>query len=129
MFALKAHQLNLNFLPGKPKCIGVVGTNRVSEHGLETGFFIHPSYWGQGYASEGAATFLKLFWALEERKGFGSIVAMVDPVNVASTAVVQKMGARKGDVLKNVWRTRGDDGQEQERDRVLWYMDRPAVEG
>jgi RimJ/RimL family protein N-acetyltransferase len=53
----------------------------------------------------------------------------VDPVNVASTAVVQKMGARKGDVLKNVWRTRGDDGQEQERDRVLWYMDRPAVEG
>lgn len=107
-----------------------MGTNRESEHGLETGYVVHPSYWGRGYASEAVAAFLKLFWTLEERRGFGCLVAMVEPGNIASTKVLQNMGARKGGVTSKVWKMRGDDGQEQEqeRDMDLWYIDRPGAE-
>jgi len=48
----------------KPKMIGLVGTNRMSDQGLETGYFFNKKYWGQGYATEAFAAFLKLYWSL-----------------------------------------------------------------
>jgi hypothetical protein len=36
---------------GRPKMIGLVGTNRISDQGLETGYFLNKRYWGKGYAT------------------------------------------------------------------------------
>jgi len=44
---------------GKPKMIGLVGTNRMSDHGLETGYCINPKYWGKGYAGEAFSAFFE----------------------------------------------------------------------
>lgn len=114
---------------GKPKAIGIVGTNRHSRHGLETGYCMNIAYWGQGYASEGFAAFLKLFWALEERRDVKSLVGKADPDNLASVRILQKSGARKGEHLKGAWTKKLEDGQKQERDLVCWIIDRPGVEG
>jgi RimJ/RimL family protein N-acetyltransferase len=49
---------------GRPKMVGMVGTNRFSDQGLETGYCINLKYWGKGYAGEGFKGFLDLFWSL-----------------------------------------------------------------
>jgi RimJ/RimL family protein N-acetyltransferase len=104
----------------------LVGTNRDSPHGLETGYCINIAYWGHGYASEGFAAFLKLFWALEERRDVSFLVGKVDPENLASARIMQKSGARKTEHLKGIWKKKLDDGQEQERDVICWIIERPA---
>jgi hypothetical protein len=55
--------------PGKregegDKMIGIVGTNRWSEQGMETGYCINIEEWGKGYASEAFKAFLEWFWGL-----------------------------------------------------------------
>lgn len=50
---------------GKPKMIGLVGTNRWCEHGLETGYILNINYWGRGYATEAFEGFLGIYWGLE----------------------------------------------------------------
>jgi RimJ/RimL family protein N-acetyltransferase len=47
---------------GRPKMIGLVGTNRWSAQGMETGYFLNMRYWGEGYAGEAFEGFLRLFW-------------------------------------------------------------------
>jgi RimJ/RimL family protein N-acetyltransferase len=49
---------------GRPKMIGMLGTNRYSDEGLETGYCINLAYWGKGYAGEAFAGFLELYWSL-----------------------------------------------------------------
>ncbi|KAF4633818.1 hypothetical protein G7Y89_g4310 [Cudoniella acicularis] len=86
---------------GKPKMIGLVGTNRMSDQGLETGYCINIKYWGKGYAGEAFTAFLKLYWSLPERMNFKQLVAKVDPGNVASQKIVTRVGAKKGEILKD----------------------------
>lgn len=50
---------------GELKCIGIVGTNRWSEQGMETGYCINKAYWGRGYATEAFKLFLEYYWTLE----------------------------------------------------------------
>lgn len=45
--------------------IGLTGTNRWSEQGLETGYILNMKYWGRGYAGEAFRCFLGLYWGLE----------------------------------------------------------------
>lgn len=45
--------------------IGLTGTNRWSEQGLETGYILNVRYWGRGYAGEAFRGFLGLYWGLE----------------------------------------------------------------
>ena len=115
-------------LTGEPKAIGVVGTNRDSPQGLETGYCVNIAYWGHGYASEGFAAFLKLFWALEERQDVSFLVAKADPENFASARILEKSRARKGELLTGIWKRKLEDGQEQERDLICWIIDRPDIE-
>jgi len=49
---------------GGLKMVGFVGTNRWCEQGMDVGYCMNISYWGQGYATEGMRAFLKLFWDL-----------------------------------------------------------------
>lgn len=106
----------------------MVGTNRESPDGLQAGYCINPAYWGHGYASEGFAAFLKLFWTLENRREFKFVVGRADPGNVASTRILQKMGGVKVRVLKRVWKRLGEGGGEEERDLACWNIYRPGVE-
>lgn len=50
-FAILLRPLHQNPEPwtnaqGNPKMIGLVGTNRMSDHDLETGYCINTKYWG-----------------------------------------------------------------------------------
>ena len=124
-----AHQTpQANSFEGKPKSIGLVGTNREGPEGLQTGYVINPAYWNRGYASEAFAAFLKLYWTLEERRNFDFLVARADPGNFGSIRVLQKAGARNGGELKDPWTMKREDGQEEKRSHVLWIIDRPAAE-
>lgn len=119
--------MRANHITGKPKAIGIVGTNHPSPHGLEMGYCINIAYWGRGYASEALTGFLKLFWSLEERNDVDSLVGMVDPENGASARVLEKAGARRGELLKGVWKRHGDS-EEELRDRRCWIIERPQIE-
>jgi len=52
---------------GKPKMIGLTGTNRWSYEGMETGYFMNIAYWGKGYAGEAFTGFLEMFWNLPRK--------------------------------------------------------------
>ena len=64
-------------------------------------YTIHPSHWGQGYATEAARGLLAF--------GFGElrlhrIWADCDPANVASIRVLDKLGMRReGHLIENAW--------------------------
>jgi RimJ/RimL family protein N-acetyltransferase len=51
-------------LKGENKVIGIIGTNRWSEQGMEMGYCVNIHYWGKGYATEALKAFLDLFWSL-----------------------------------------------------------------
>ena len=109
-----------------PKMIGLVGTNRNSPQGLETGYCVNIKYWGKGYAGEAFKAFLELYWTLEERKGIKQLVAKVDPGNAASQRIVIRIGARKGEVLKDWYALAREGGKK--RDIECWYIDRPGID-
>ncbi|TVY57922.1 putative N-acetyltransferase [Lachnellula suecica] len=110
---------------GQPKMIGMTGTNRMSVHGMETGYFFNAKYYGKGYAGEAFSAFLKFYWSLPERMNFPHLVAKVDPGNIASEKIVMRVGARRGELLKEAYARKTDDGIEK-RDAYCWYIDRPA---
>jgi len=109
---------------GEPKMIGLVGTNRVSEQGLEVGYCLNIRYWGRGYAGEAFRAFLELYWGMDERKDIKTLVAKIDPDNLTSEKIVRRVGARRGEVLEKRWARPGD--VEAKRDLVCWYIDRPG---
>lgn len=110
---------------GRPKMIGMVGTNRYSDEGLETGYCINLKYWGKGYAGEAFAGFLELFWSSENRKEVKQLNAKLDPGNIASQKIIMRVGARKGEGIKD-WYSRAIDNGVK-RDIECWYIDRPGV--
>lgn len=59
-------------IPGPPKMIGLVGTNRKSPQGLETGYCMNIKYWGHGYANEAFGAFLEGYWKLESKIYYSS---------------------------------------------------------
>jgi RimJ/RimL family protein N-acetyltransferase len=110
---------------GSPKMIGMVGTNRYSDEGLETGYCVNIAYWGKGYAGEAFRGFLELFWSLEGRRQVKQLVAKVDPANVASLRIIKRVGAVQGGVLKEWYARPIDNGVK--RDIDFWFIDRPGV--
>jgi hypothetical protein len=81
-------------------------------------------YWGRGYAGEAFSGFLSLFWSLENRKQMKQLVAKVDPGNVASQRILQRVG-RRGEIIKGWYSRPVDKGVK--RDIECWYIDRPGV--
>lgn len=113
---------------GAPKLIGMVGTNRWSAHGMETGYCINVRYWGKGYGGEAFRLFLSLYWTLPERKEMKYLVAKAVPENIASTKIIQRAGARKGELLKERYGRFGDGEGTKKMDANCWYLDRPGYE-
>ncbi|PQE05009.1 hypothetical protein CJF30_00004803 [Rutstroemia sp. NJR-2017a BBW] len=68
--------------------------------------------------------FLDVYWGLEDRKNIPQLVAKVDPGNIASAKIVERIGGRKGEVLKEEYKRKVDEGK---RDLVCWYFDRPGT--
>jgi hypothetical protein len=61
----------------------------------------------------------------KERKEVKQLVAKVDPGNAASQKIVLRVGAKRGEVLKD-WYSRSIDVGVK-RDISCWYIDRPGV--
>ena len=59
--------------------------------GPEVGWAITRECWGRGYATEGAAAASD--WAFDNL-GWNEVIHSIDPANIASQAVAQKLGAR-----------------------------------
>lgn len=68
---------------------------------LEVGYLLHRDYWGQGYASEAAATLYE--YALTEL-GHDRIISIIDPGNAASIRVAERNGLQYE--RTTVWRER-----------------------
>jgi RimJ/RimL family protein N-acetyltransferase len=59
--------------------------------GFEIGWFLRRSFWGKGYATEGARTALQ--FAFEEMKQ-PRVISLIHPENAASIRVAQRLGER-----------------------------------
>lgn len=71
--------------------IGVIGvTSLFSPDTVEIGYIFNQSFWGQGYASEALAAYIKAYWGYAKDISF--MVAKVDPLNTGSIRVLEKCG-------------------------------------
>ena len=67
----------------------------------EIGYFAHPRHAGKGYATEAARAFLA--WAFEAA-GFHRVIGRIEPHNVGSGRVLEKLGMRKeAHFVDNEW--------------------------
>jgi RimJ/RimL family protein N-acetyltransferase len=69
--------------------IGLAGLQPHDDGQFELGWWIWKAYWGCGYATE-AATALVAY--ARDVMGLGRLVAVIDPPNVASRRVAEKIG-------------------------------------
>jgi RimJ/RimL family protein N-acetyltransferase len=77
--------------------IGMVGLHRVpptlpSAPAVETGWRLHPDFWGAGYATEAAAAALDLGFTTG---GLTEIVAFTAAINHRSQGVMMRLGMRR----------------------------------
>lgn len=71
---------------------------RLSVYGMELGSFIHPDYWGNGYASEALGAALDYG---NKTYGHHKFYATVSPDNKGSIRVLEKNGLRKVEDVTN----------------------------
>ena len=83
----------------------------VKHSGGEVGYVLHPDFQGQGLATEGARAMLNLGF---ETMGMHRIIARIDARNVASAAVLTRLGMRKeshlvkNELFKGEWSDEAD---------------------
>ncbi len=75
---------------------GLFEINR-EHHKAEVGYGFNPEFWGQGYASEAVRPIVDFGF---ENLGLHRIYGLIDPDNVASIRVLEKMGFDREGVLK-----------------------------
>lgn len=83
---------------------------RGREHrGGEVGYVLHPDFWGQGLATEGARAMLQIaFDTLDLHR----VIARIDARNTGSARVLERIGMRREALLvKNKW-FKGEWGDE-----------------
>lgn len=80
-----------------------IGTSYHEADNVELGWRLKRHCWGQGIATEAAAAIISV---LRHRPGIRVFCAIADPANVASTAVMRKLGMRYVDdrVHRTPWR-------------------------
>jgi [ribosomal protein S5]-alanine N-acetyltransferase len=71
--------------------VGMVGMQPHDDGQFELGWWIWKDHWGHGYAAEAAAAFVEY---ARNVMGLGRLVAVIDPPNVASRRVAEKLGMR-----------------------------------
>ncbi|KAF7933845.1 uncharacterized protein EAE98_003554 [Botrytis deweyae] len=112
----------------KPELIGAIGVIRFQAgHGAEIGYGIHAGYHGKGFATEAMKLFVGLYWSKEREGDWNTLVAAIDPENVASQRVVKKVGFREGDLEDEeheMW-VKGGKEKKPVRHRE-WLLSRPV---
>lgn len=78
------------------RVIGDVGAGRLPDFG----FMIHPQHWGKGIATEASAAFIDHVFS---SKLTDQLLADVDPRNVASLRVLEKLGFARSGEAKNTF--------------------------
>jgi RimJ/RimL family protein N-acetyltransferase len=78
------------------RVVGDVGAGRLPDFG----FMIHPEYWGKGIATEASAAFIDHVFS---SKLTDQLLADVDPRNVASLRVLEKLGFARTGEAKNTF--------------------------
>jgi RimJ/RimL family protein N-acetyltransferase len=75
---------------------------RSVEHGNgEVGYVVHPDFQGRGFATEAAGAMLQLAF---DELGMRRMIARLDPRNVASARVLERLGMRReAHLVKNEW--------------------------
>ncbi|KAM0164743.1 hypothetical protein ACHAPG_000516 [Botrytis cinerea] len=111
-----------------PELIGAIGVIRFEAgHGAEVGYGLHPGHQGKGFATEAMKLFLGLYWSKEREGDWNTLVAVIDPENVASQRVVEKVDFREGDLQDEeheMW-TKGGKVKKLVRHRE-WLLSRPV---
>ena len=82
------------------KLIGKLGAWKLPE----IGFLIDPAHWGNGYALEAMAAFIQR----RRRLGSSALTADVDPRNVASLKLLERVGFTETHRAKGTWQI-GDE--------------------
>ena len=72
--------------------IGDSGLYRTPAGEVELGYTLGKAWWGRGYATEAAGTWLRVAF---EALGMDEIVALAEPANTASLHVLTKLGMRR----------------------------------
>ncbi len=72
--------------------IGDAGLYRTPGGEVELGYTLGAAWWGRGYATEAAGTWLQVAF---ERLGVDEVVALAEPANVASLHVLTKLGMQR----------------------------------
>jgi ribosomal-protein-alanine N-acetyltransferase len=91
---------------------GVSGTEK--PRALELGYTVYPPYRGRGYATEAALALMD--WARRER-GIHDFVASVAPDNLASLAIVRKLGFVQT----------GEQWDDEDGLELVWESGRPTA--
>ena len=71
------------------RLIGDAGLYRTPVGEVELGYTLGKSWWGRGYATEAAGTWLQTAFS---RLGIHEVVALAEPANAASLRVLEKLG-------------------------------------
>lgn len=71
--------------------IGLVGMQPLDSGEFELGWWVWKAHWGQGLATEAAEAFVEYARSV---MGLSTLVAVIDPPNVASIRVAAKLGLR-----------------------------------
>jgi RimJ/RimL family protein N-acetyltransferase len=71
--------------------VGLVPQRIEDKDEIEVGYWIARNHWGQGLATEAASAFLRYG---QEKLGLNRMVSLIQPGNLASIAVAQKIGMR-----------------------------------
>ena len=72
--------------------IGDAGLYRTMSGELELGYTLGAAWWGRGYATEAAGTWLRFAF---EDLGAEEVVALAEPANTGSLHVLEKLGMRR----------------------------------
>ncbi|KAF7870298.1 hypothetical protein EAF04_004044 [Stromatinia cepivora] len=112
----------------KAKLIGAIGMIRFEAgHGAEVGYGLHAAYHGKGYATEAMELFLRVYWSKEREGDWNTLVAAIDPENIASQRVVEKVGFKEGDFQDEEYELWTKGGKEKKRVRHReWLLPRPV---
>ena len=94
-------------LPESGEIIGGIGVHREDEHGDEFGYWLTPSAWGRGYATEAGHGVLA---AVQHGLGYRRLVSSHFVDNPASGRVLRKLGFRPtGRVVRRFSLARGEE--------------------
>jgi RimJ/RimL family protein N-acetyltransferase len=77
-------------LKASSEFIGFAGLKRLDDLGeVDVGFWLLPTFWGRGFATEAGRAALNYGFDVLKRE---RIIGLVDPANLASVRVLQKLG-------------------------------------